>query len=187
MLPIERKEPTLPIDRIEYADPIERMDPSDRMDSIDRVDLCDRIDWSGPDFFSGRPCVMSTRRCPIYRVYHGDRRCKRDPPKFGGSLSQDFDQATANMPTVGRKLQVMRSAPSGWVVSEPLITERTRPGPVSAIADRVAGPSGLMRAALVKFWVALRWLSMLTQVTVIGTGWSSTAGAVPRAVKTNPA
>jgi hypothetical protein len=60
---------------------------------------------------------------------------------------------------VGRKVQ-LRGAAAGssfdCVVIEPETTDRTRPGPVSAIADNVAGPSALIMAAPVRSWVPER-------------------------------
>ena len=120
--PTDRIDPTLPIDRIEYADPIERMDPSDR---IDRIELRERT-----DFFD--------RAIPW--VYHRPRG-SQSPIRSG--------YATVKKPTVGKKLHVRGGASAACVVSVPEITASTRPGPVSESTDSVAGPSGLILAALV--------------------------------------
>lgn len=58
-------------------------------------------------------------------------------------------QATVKKPSVGRNEQVRGAASGAWVVSEPPTTATIRPRPVFTMADRVAGPSGLIFASSV--------------------------------------
>src|SRR6478609_9149391 len=103
------------------------MEPSDRMDRIERRECTDFTE-----------CGTEA----IAEVYHRAGQSSRAPSRCERALlGWLVTYGTTTIPTVGRKLQVIGAAPSAWVVREPEITARTRPRPVSAMADRVAGPS----------------------------------------------
>src|SRR5690606_32672589 len=95
-------------------------------------------------------------------------------------------QATEKNPRVGANEQVRTSASAVVVVSDPEITAATRPEPVSAMADSVAGPSGLMPAAVVSGALPVRRGSRLSRCTVRGGFCVAVGVVVPRAGKTKP-